>query len=46
MDYPDWSIHLYGKAEAKVKRKMGHITIMTDNIEATLEDIKSTGIWS
>ena len=45
-DYPDWSIHLYGKAEAKEKRKMGHVTIMTDNIEATLNDIESTGIWS
>ena len=45
-DYPDWSIHLYGKAEAKVKRKMGHVTIMTDNIEKTLEEIESTGIWS
>lgn len=45
-DYPDWSIHLYGKAEAKLKRKMGHVTIMTDNIETTLEDINSTGIWS
>ncbi len=45
-DYPDWSIHLYGKAEAKVKRKMGHVTIMTDNVEKTLEDIDLTGIWS
>lgn len=45
-DYPDWSIHLYGKAEAKLKRKMGHVTIMTENIEKTLEDIESTGIWS
>lgn len=45
-DYPDWSIHLYGKAEAKVKRKMGHVTIMTENIEETLESIESTGIWS
>ena len=36
MNYPDWSIHLYGKAEAKEKRKMGHVTIMTDDIEKTL----------
>ena len=46
MNYPDWSIHLYGKAEAKEKRKMGHVTIMTDDIEKTLEEIDSTGIWA
>lgn len=45
MKYPDWSIHLYGKEEAKEKRKMGHVTIMTENIEKTLQDIDSTGIW-
>lgn len=45
-DHPDWSVHLYGKAEAKLKRKMGHVTIMTDDIESTLEEIGSTGIWS
>ena len=44
--YPDWSIHLYGKSEAKVNRKMGHITVMTDNIEATLNQINDSGIWS
>lgn len=43
--YPDWSIHLYGKAEAKVNRKMGHVTIMTDDLEATLTQIKDSGIW-
>lgn len=45
-DYPDWSIHLYGKAEAKVKRKMGHVTIMTESLEETLKEIELTGIWS
>lgn len=44
--YPDWSIHLYGKAEAKVNRKMGHVTIMTDNIDETLKQIDNSGIWS
>lgn len=44
--YPDWSIHLYGKAEAKVNRKMGHVTIMTDDIEKTLQEIENSGIWS
>ena len=44
-DYPDWSIHLYGKAEAKEKRKMGHVTIMTDDLEATLQEIEESAIW-
>ncbi|MGM9949094.1 MAG: 5-(carboxyamino)imidazole ribonucleotide synthase [Lysinibacillus sp.] len=44
--YPDWSIHLYGKAEAKVNRKMGHVTIMTEDVNATLQQIKDSGIWS
>ncbi|OXS70610.1 5-(carboxyamino)imidazole ribonucleotide synthase [Lysinibacillus sp. KCTC 33748] len=43
--YPEWSIHLYGKAEAKVNRKMGHVTIMTKNLEETLQQIESSGIW-
>ena len=44
-DYPDWSIHLYGKAEVKEKRKMGHITIMTESLEKTLQEIEQSGIW-
>lgn len=43
--YPDWSVHLYGKAEAKEKRKMGHVTIMTDNLEKTLAEIETSKIW-
>jgi 5-(carboxyamino)imidazole ribonucleotide synthase len=43
--YPDWSVHLYGKAEAKVNRKMGHVTIMTDDLNTTLKQIKDSGIW-
>lgn len=44
--YPDWSIHLYGKTEAKVNRKMGHVTITTDNIDETLKQIEESKIWS
>ncbi|MEK4627010.1 MAG: 5-(carboxyamino)imidazole ribonucleotide synthase [Solibacillus sp.] len=44
--YPDWSVHLYGKAEAKVNRKMGHVTIMTDDLNTTLNQIVDSGIWS
>ncbi|MGB2994329.1 MAG: 5-(carboxyamino)imidazole ribonucleotide synthase, partial [Paenisporosarcina sp.] len=44
--YPDWSIHLYGKEEAKTKRKMGHVTILTNDVNQTLDEIKHSGIWS
>lgn len=43
--YPNWSIHLYGKDEAKHKRKMGHVTILTDDLQATLTEINGSGIW-
>lgn len=43
--YPDWSVHLYGKLEAKVNRKMGHVTIMTDDLNIALQQIKESGIW-
>jgi 5-(carboxyamino)imidazole ribonucleotide synthase len=38
-------IHLYGKAEAVDKRKMGHINLLGD-IEETLKVVKATGIWT
>ena len=44
--YADWSVHLYGKAEAKVNRKMGHVTIMTNDLNKALEEIEHSGIWS
>lgn len=43
---PDWSgalaipevkLHLYGKTEARPKRKMGHITALADTVEEALE---------
>ena len=42
---PNWHFHDYGKAEIRHNRKMGHVTILTDDIEATLEEIDNTGIW-
>lgn len=44
-NYSDWSVHLYGKAEAKEKRKMGHVTIMTDDLEKTLSEIEQSNVW-
>ncbi|MGE8207702.1 5-(carboxyamino)imidazole ribonucleotide synthase [Heyndrickxia sp. NPDC080065] len=44
--HSDWSIHLYGKEQAKYQRKMGHITVLTDDIEATLLKLNETRIWN
>lgn len=37
----DSKVHLYGKSEAKVGRKMGHINFIGDTIEECFEKIKS-----
>lgn len=47
--YPDWSpvlstpgarLHLYGKAEARRGRKMGHVTFLADTVEEALERVR------
>lgn len=43
---PNWHFHDYGKAEVRHNRKMGHVTILTDDVEQTLTEIDNTGIWS
>lgn len=45
-NYPNWSIHLYGKEEAKHNRKMGHVTILTKDLDMTLNEIEKSGIWA
>ncbi len=42
----NWKVHLYGKKEAKFKRKMGHITLLRDHVEEALAEAERTGIWS
>jgi 5-(carboxyamino)imidazole ribonucleotide synthase len=32
--HPDAALHLYGKAEARPGRKMGHITVLADSVDA------------
>ena len=44
--HPEWSVHDYGKAEVKHNRKMGHITVLTDDTEATVKDLEDTGCWA
>ncbi|RUS46797.1 5-(carboxyamino)imidazole ribonucleotide synthase [Cohnella sp. AR92] len=38
-------VHLYGKAEAKNKRKMGHVNVLADDTEAALAWIAQSNIW-
>ena len=42
---PDWQFHFYGKSQAQKGRKMGHITILTEDTHETLEEIYQTNIW-
>ncbi|WP_079504395.1 5-(carboxyamino)imidazole ribonucleotide synthase [Mesobacillus jeotgali] len=44
-DLPDWKIHLYGKKEAKYKRKMGHVTLLRDRVDVALDEAERSGIW-
>lgn len=39
-------IHLYGKHEAKHKRKMGHINLLTNDVEQALSWVQQVGIWN
>ena len=42
----DWSFHYYGKEELHANRKVGHVTILTNDVEKTLIEIENTGIWN
>ncbi|WP_431522777.1 5-(carboxyamino)imidazole ribonucleotide synthase [Priestia koreensis] len=39
-------LHLYGKNEAKLKRKMGHITVIADKIDEALLKAESLELWT
>jgi 5-(carboxyamino)imidazole ribonucleotide synthase len=39
-------LHLYGKAESKPKRKMGHLNVLAPSVEEALEKIEQLQIWS
>lgn len=34
LTHPDASLHLYGKAEARPGRKMGHLTVLAESVDA------------
>ncbi len=41
----DWKLHLYGKKEAKLHRKMGHVTLLRDTVEEAIAEAEASGIW-
>jgi 5-(carboxyamino)imidazole ribonucleotide synthase len=43
---PTAKLHLYGKKESVVNRKMGHINFLGSTLERIDEQIKDLGIWS
>ncbi|PHK50554.1 5-(carboxyamino)imidazole ribonucleotide synthase [Staphylococcus edaphicus] len=38
-EHPEWHIHIYGKTARKKNRKMGHLTILTDDVNETEQSI-------
>jgi 5-(carboxyamino)imidazole ribonucleotide synthase len=38
-------LHLYGKHEAKEKRKMGHINLLASHVDTALDWVDRAGIW-
>ncbi|MDQ1910626.1 5-(carboxyamino)imidazole ribonucleotide synthase [Paenibacillus sp. GD4] len=38
-------VHLYGKAEAKTGRKMGHVNLLTGSAETAMRWITASNIW-
>ncbi len=44
--FSDCHLHLYGKEEAKLGRKMGHINVLGDTVEEAMEKIASLKIWN
>ncbi|NWK84453.1 5-(carboxyamino)imidazole ribonucleotide synthase [Staphylococcus sp. GSSP0090] len=35
VDHPEWHVHIYGKNTRKFNRKMGHLTVLTNDINDT-----------
>lgn len=39
-------VHLYGKAESKIGRKMGHLNLLATDVERALQWVQQSGIWN
>lgn len=40
--FPHVSVHIYGKADTKIERKMGHITVIGNSLQECLQKAKKT----
>jgi 5-(carboxyamino)imidazole ribonucleotide synthase len=40
LEFPNVKLHLYGKAEARCGRKMGHLTAMAETSEEAVEVVR------
>lgn len=43
--HPEWNVHDYGKAEIRRDRKMGHVTVLTDDPVAAAGQLEASGCW-
>lgn len=43
---PDFKLHLYGKAQSRPQRKMGHVNVLAESVEDALSKVDSARIWS
>lgn len=41
-DHPEWHVHIYGKNIRKADRKMGHLTVLTDDVTRSEETLLNT----
>ncbi|KRG10604.1 5-(carboxyamino)imidazole ribonucleotide synthase [Staphylococcus sp. NAM3COL9] len=41
-DHPDWHVHIYGKSTRKADRKMGHLTVLTNDVTRSEETLLNT----
>lgn len=37
--HPEWKVHVYGKTARKPVRKMGHVTVLTEDVEETIKHL-------
>lgn len=44
--FGDGKLHLYGKKDAVVKRKMGHVTFLGNNVEEARKKVTMVNVWN
>ncbi len=44
-EHSEWNVHDYGKSEVRHNRKMGHVTVLTDDLTRTVDELELNGCW-